>query len=149
MNRFSDCNLNPTRSPNAGLLRARVQSQKLLTLVDEYAHEALARVVRRHCGADEMVTEIESLVTERAAAKYLSRMCCEAMVGVRPYGTKDLITLADEYPNSTEHRGDLLRNLKRRWMRSSTLAARDGALGFWAAFPDMLPRIRQQLDWVH
>ena len=44
---------------------------KLLNIVDEYSREALAMRVGRHCGADEVVTEIEKLVTERGAPQYL------------------------------------------------------------------------------
>lgn len=44
---------------------------KLLNVVDEYSREALAMRVGRRCSADEVVTEIERLVAERGAPKYL------------------------------------------------------------------------------
>lgn len=44
---------------------------KLLNVVDEHTREALAMRVRRTCGADEVVGQIERLVAERGAPKNL------------------------------------------------------------------------------
>lgn len=52
------------------------------------------------------------------------------LIGVRADGTKELITLADGYRESTESWADLLRDAKRRGMRTLVLAVGDGALGF-------------------
>jgi putative transposase len=43
----------------------------------------------------------------------------------------------------------LLRDLKRRGMRSPVLAIGDGALGFWGAVRDVFPESREQRCWVH
>lgn len=51
-------------------------------------------------------------------------------MGVRADGTKELITLADGYRQSTEAWAGLLRDCARRGMRVPVLAVGDGALGF-------------------
>jgi Transposase, Mutator family len=53
------------------------------------------------------------------------------MIGVRPDGTKELIAVEDGYRESAESCKTVLRDLKRRGMRSPIVAVGDGALGFW------------------
>ncbi len=77
------------------------------------------------------------------------RLCCLVMVGVRLDGTKELITLADGYRESTESWAELLRACKKRGMRAPEVAVGDGALGLWAAVRDVFPETRPQRDWVH
>ena len=77
------------------------------------------------------------------------RLCCLVIVGVRADGTKELVAVADGYPESTESWADVLRDLKRRGMRAPVLAAGDGALGFWGALTEVFPATRHQRDWVH
>jgi hypothetical protein len=55
------------------------------------------------------------------------------MIGVRPDGTKELITVEDGYRESAESWKTVLRDLKRRGMRPRVVAVGDGALGFWVA----------------
>lgn len=77
------------------------------------------------------------------------RLCTLVMLGARPDGTKELIAVEDGYRESTESWAALLRDLKRRGMRSPVLAVGDGALGFWAAARDVWPETRHQRDWCH
>ncbi len=71
------------------------------------------------------------------------------MIGARPDGTKELIAVEDGFRESTDSWASVLRDLKRRGMRSPELAIGDGALGFWAALRDVWPETREQRDWVH
>ena len=77
------------------------------------------------------------------------RLCTLVMIGARPDGTKELIAVEDGFRESKESWATLLRDLKRRGMRSPELAIGDGALGFWAALRDVWPETREQRDWVH
>lgn len=77
------------------------------------------------------------------------RLCLLVMIGARPDGTKELITVEDGYRESTESWLDLLRDLKARGMQAPVVAIGDGALGFWAALRDVWPQTREQRDWVH
>ena len=77
------------------------------------------------------------------------RLCCLVMVGARLDGTKELVAIADGYRESEESWAELLRDLKKRGMRSPELAVGDGALGFWGALREVFPETRSQRDWVH
>jgi transposase-like protein len=77
------------------------------------------------------------------------RLCTLVMIGVRPDGTKELITVEDGYRESAESWKTVLRDLKRRGMRAPVVAVGDGALGFWAAVRDVWPKTRAQRDWFH
>jgi putative transposase len=77
------------------------------------------------------------------------RLCTLVMIGVRPDGTKELITVEDGYRESAESWKAVLRDLKGRGMRAPVVAVGDGALGFWAAVRDVWPKTRAQRDWVH
>jgi putative transposase len=65
------------------------------------------------------------------------RLCTLLMIGVRPDGTKELITVEDGYRESAESWKTVLRALKRRGMPPPVVAVGDGALGFWAALRDV------------
>jgi len=52
------------------------------------------------------------------------KQCLLVLIGVRADGSKELITLADGYRESTESWADLLRDAKRRGMRAPVLAGR-------------------------
>jgi putative transposase len=78
-----------------------------------------------------------------------AKLCCLVMIGVRLDGTKELVAVQDGYRESTESWADLLRDLKRRGMRSPKLAVGDGALGFWAALKDVWPETVGQRCWFH
>src|SRR5690242_1402768 len=77
------------------------------------------------------------------------RLCTLVMIGVRPDGTKELITAEDGYRESAESWKTVLRDLKRRGMRLPVVAVDDGALAFWAALRDVWPKPREQRDWFH
>jgi transposase-like protein len=77
------------------------------------------------------------------------RLCALVMIGVRPDGTKELIAIEDGYRESEESWASVLRDLKRRGMRSPVLAVGDGALGFWSALSEVWPETREQQCWVH
>jgi transposase-like protein len=77
------------------------------------------------------------------------KLCLLVMIGVRADGRKELIALADGYRESTESWADLLRDCKRRGMRSPVLAVGDGALGFWGALREVFPESREQRCWFH
>src|SRR5208282_1190310 len=66
-----------------------------------------------------------------------------------PDGTKEVVAIEDGYRESSESWAALLRDLKARGMRAPTVAAGDGALGFWAAVRDVWPETREQRCWVH
>ena len=77
------------------------------------------------------------------------RLCTLVMIGTRPDGTKELITVEDGYRESTESWASLLRELKRRGMRAPLVAVGDGALGFWTAVAAVWPETRHARDWCH
>src|SRR4030081_1519350 len=77
------------------------------------------------------------------------RLCCLVLVGVRADGRKELVAVGDGYRESTESWSELLRDLKRRGMRSPMLAIGDGALGFWGALREVFPDSREQRCWAH
>ena len=58
------------------------------------------------------------------------RLCTLVMIGVRPDGTKELITVEDGYRESAESWRTVLRDLKRRGLPPPVVAVGDGALGF-------------------
>ena len=64
------------------------------------------------------------------AIRSFHRLCTLVMIGVRPDGTKELITLEDGYRESAESWTTVLRDLKRRSMGPPGVAVGDGALGF-------------------
>ena len=72
------------------------------------------------------------------------RLCTLVMIGVRPDGTKELITVEDGYRESTESCQTVLRDLKPRGLEAPVVAVGDGALGFWAAVRDVWPKTRAQ-----
>jgi transposase-like protein len=78
-----------------------------------------------------------------------SRLCALVIVGVRPDGTKELVSITDGHRESTESWADVLRDLRRRSMRPPVVAVGDGALGFWAALRDVFPDTVEARCWVH
>ena len=77
------------------------------------------------------------------------RLCCLVLLGVRADGRKELVAVGDGFRESTESWAEVLRDLKRRGMRSPMLAIGDGALGFWGALREVFPETREQRCWVH
>ena len=77
------------------------------------------------------------------------RLCLLVIVGVRPDGTKELVAVADGHREDTQSWLDVLRDLRHRGMRAPEVAVGDGAMGFWAALPQVFPSTRIQKCWVH
>lgn len=78
------------------------------------------------------------------------RQCMLVIVGAKPDGTKEVVTVVDGFRESKESWQSLLRDLKRRGLtRGPKLAVGDGALGFWGAMNEEFPLAKQQLCWVH
>ena len=76
-------------------------------------------------------------------------LCLLVMIGVRPDGSKELVTIEDGHRESKESWLDVLRDLKVRGMQAPVVAVGDGALGFWAALLEVWPETRRQWDWFH
>ena len=77
------------------------------------------------------------------------RLCLLVMLGVRADGRKELVALTDGFRESAESWADLLRDCRRRGMRTPVLAVGDGALGFWKAVREVFPETREQRCWFH
>ena len=74
---------------------------------------------------------------------------CLVVIGVTEDGRKQLLALEDGYRESKESWLSVLRDLKRRGLEPPHLAVADGALGLWAALPEVFPGIAEQLCWKH
>ena len=71
------------------------------------------------------------------------------MIGADRFGVKHLLAMSEGYRESKESWTALLRDLKKRGLNQPALAVADGALGFWAALPEVWPQTRKQLCWFH
>ncbi|TXF10006.1 IS256 family transposase [Pelomicrobium methylotrophicum] len=79
-----------------------------------------------------------------------ARQCLLVIIGVRPDGSKELVTIGDGLRESRASWLDVLRDLKTRGLEAGPrLAVGDGALGFWAALDEVYPETRHQRCWVH
>lgn len=79
-----------------------------------------------------------------------ARQCLLVIIGVTPEGRKELVTIGDGFRESTQSWLEVLRDLKARGLDAGPLlAVGDGALGFWAALPEVYPATRHQRCWVH
>ena len=78
------------------------------------------------------------------------RQCILVMIGAKADGTKELIAVEDGFRESKESWCSIMRELKRRGLRTGPeLAIGDGALGFWAAIAEEFPNTKTQICWVH
>ncbi|PZP48851.1 MAG: IS256 family transposase, partial [Azospira oryzae] len=67
-----------------------------------------------------------------------ARQCLLVIIGVRPDGSKELVTIGDGLRESRASWLDVLRDLKTRGLEAGPrLAVGDGALGFWAALDEV------------
>jgi len=74
------------------------------------------------------------------------RQCMLVIVGAKPNGAKEVVTIVDGFRESKESWQSLLRDLKRRGLtKGPKLAVGDGALGFWGAMDEEFPLTKQQL----
>lgn len=79
-----------------------------------------------------------------------ARQCLLVIIGVTPEGKKELVSIGDGLRESKESWLEVLRDLKARHLdMGPLLAVGDGALGFWAALPEVYPQTRHQRCWVH
>jgi len=70
-----------------------------------------------------------------------ARLCCLVLLGVRADGHKELVAVGDGFRESTESWAEVLRDLKRRGMRSPILAIGDGARLLGVRFARFFPRL--------
>ena len=79
-----------------------------------------------------------------------ARQCLLVIIGVRPDGSKELVTIGDGLRESKQSWLDVLRDLSDRGLTvGPRLAVGDGALGFWAALDELYPQTRRQRCGVH
>lgn len=71
------------------------------------------------------------------------------VIGVDLAGRKHLIALEEGYRESKESWLEVLRSLRDRGLQAPVLAVGDGALGFWAALPEIWPETKGQRCWFH
>lgn len=78
------------------------------------------------------------------------RPCILVLIGAMEDGRKELIGIYDGMRESKLSWKEFLQNLKSRGLIiTPSLAAGDGALGFWSALEEEFPQCRQQRCWVH
>jgi len=78
------------------------------------------------------------------------RQCILVLMGATAAGRKELIAVADGYRESAQSWCALLLDCKQRGLSiDPKLAIADGAMGFWAALPQVWPTTRGQRCWVH
>jgi transposase-like protein len=78
------------------------------------------------------------------------RPCLLVLIGARVDGTKELLAIHDGIRESKLSWKEVLLDLKARGLAiTPRLAIGDGALRFWAALEEEMPRCRQQRCWVH
>jgi len=78
------------------------------------------------------------------------RQCILVLMGATADGHKELIAIADGHRESEQSWYSLLLDCKQRGLTiDPKLATADGALGFWAALPQVYPTTRAQRCWVH
>jgi putative transposase len=77
------------------------------------------------------------------------KLCLLVVIGVDAAGQKHLLGLCEGYRESKHSWQELLRDLKKRGLNEPALAIADGALGFWAALPEIWRQTKEQLCWLH
>lgn len=116
-------------------------------LTSDWQDQAVSFNERPLAGTDYVYVWVDGIHLKVRLAQ--DKVCLLVMIGVRADGSKQLIALADGHRESSESWADLLRDCKRRGMRSPVLAVGDGALGFWKALRDVFPDTREQRCWWH
>ena len=72
------------------------------------------------------------------------------VIGVKRDGSKGYLALEPGYRESKESWGEVLRQLKKRGLKSARLFVGDGNLGLWAAVGGVIyPHAQEQLCWNH
>jgi putative transposase len=71
------------------------------------------------------------------------------VIGVRRDGTKRFLALEVGHRESKESWAEVLRQLKKRGLKTARLFVGDGHLGLWAAIGEIHPEAAEQLCWNH
>ncbi|MGH9425537.1 MAG: IS256 family transposase, partial [Terriglobia bacterium] len=77
------------------------------------------------------------------------KLCALVVIGADRTGKKHLLAIEEGYRESKDSWLELLRDLKARGMNEPAIAIADGALGFWAALPEVWYQTKEQLCWLH
>ena len=78
------------------------------------------------------------------------RMCILVIMGVTADGNKELLAVESGYRESSMSWKNVLMSLRDRGLTTDPeLAIADGALGFWAALPEVYASTKGQRCWVH
>lgn len=78
------------------------------------------------------------------------KSCVLVIIGATATGHKELVALSDGLRESKESWHSLLSDLKKRGLTvDPSVAVADGALGFWAALPEVFPSTKEQRCWKH
>lgn len=77
------------------------------------------------------------------------KLCALVVMGADRTGKKHLLAIGEGYRESKESWLEVLRDLKARGMNEPAIAIADGALGFWAALPEVWHQTKEQLCWLH
>src|SRR3989338_3270912 len=85
--------------------------------------------------------QVRDLIKEKAALL--------VVIGVMRDGQKRFLALEPGYRESKESWGEVLRQLKKRGVKSARLFVGDGNLGLWAAVGEIYPQAQEQLCWNH
>lgn len=75
--------------------------------------------------------------------------CILVVIGADTQGNKELLAVCDGERESKLSWKSVLLDLKERHMNVPSLAIGDGALGFWAALPEVFEHTAEQRCWVH
>jgi putative transposase len=75
--------------------------------------------------------------------------CILVVMGADSYGNKELLAICDGERESKLSWKAVLLDLKQRGLQEPSLAIGDGALGFWAALPEVFEHTAEQRCWVH
>jgi transposase-like protein len=78
------------------------------------------------------------------------RLCILVLMGTTTDGEKEIIAISEGYRESEVSWKLMLEDLRSRGLTiDPSLAIADGALGFWAALPQVYPKAKKQRCWVH
>jgi len=77
------------------------------------------------------------------------KLCLLVIMGVNEAGEKKLLAVEPGYRESKDSWSFVLRDLMKRGLEAPLLAIGDGALGFWSAVDDVMPKVKQQRCWFH
>ena len=75
--------------------------------------------------------------------------CILVVIGADAQGNKELLAICDGARESKISWKAVLLDLKQRGLQEPCLAIGDGALGFWAALPEVFEHTAEQRCWVH